>query len=104
MKVTHAVTAIYLYWNNRLVASASFDKTARLWNVIDLPVGPPLQDEEVLRSVALFSDGKMLVTAYTNENAYTWDVRVIPNEAGLEDLFPVGTNLVSDNISPAFPY
>lgn len=96
LKVTHAVTAIYLYWNNRLplVASASFDKTARLWNlVINLPVGPPLQHEEVLRSVALFPDGKMPVISYTNENAYTWDVHVIPNEAGLEDLFPVGTNL-----------
>ncbi|KAG2055279.1 hypothetical protein BDR06DRAFT_1007179 [Suillus hirtellus] len=70
-----------------------------LWNlVINLPVGPPLQREEVLRSVALFHDGNMPATAYTSEDAYTWDVHVIPNEADLEDLFPVGTNLAPKDI------
>ncbi|KAG2737622.1 WD40 repeat-like protein, partial [Suillus brevipes Sb2] len=88
------VTGISLSSNNRLLASASSDKTARLWNLdTNLPVGPPLRHENALRSAALSPDGKVLATACGNNNAYTWDVHAILKEAGLEDLLPIGPNI-----------
>jgi WD40 repeat protein len=100
---SRAVNSISLSSNNRLLASASFDKTARLWNLdTNLPVGPPLQHERDLRSASLSRDSKVLVTACENKNAYAWDVRAILKEAGLEDLLvPIGTNIVSVNILAA---
>jgi WD40 repeat protein len=96
---TFSVTAISLSPNNRLLASASYDKTARLWNLdTNLPVGPPLQHEQDLRSAALSPDAKVLVTVCKN-NAYAWDVHAILEEAGL-----VGITLVSVNIFAALSH
>ncbi|KAG2751533.1 WD40 repeat-like protein [Suillus brevipes Sb2] len=91
---TGFVTAISLSPNNRLLASASYDKTARLWNLdTNLPVGPPLQHEHhQVNSASLSPNGKVLVTACEN-NAYTWDVHAILREAGLEDLLLIGPNI-----------
>jgi WD40 repeat protein len=84
---TSFVNAISLSQNNRFLASASYDKTARLWNLdTNLPVGPPLQHEDTLRSAALSPDGKALVTGCRDGNLYTWDVHAILKEAGLESL------------------
>ncbi|KAG1890691.1 WD40-repeat-containing domain protein [Suillus fuscotomentosus] len=92
---TKHVTALSLSQNNRLLASASYDKTARLWNVdTNLPVGPPLQHENVLWSVALSPDAKVLVIA-EDTTAYTWDVHAILKEAGLEDILSIGSNIVT---------
>ncbi|KAG2748764.1 hypothetical protein P692DRAFT_20833975, partial [Suillus brevipes Sb2] len=91
---TFFVFGISLSSNNRLLASASWDQTARLWNLdTNLPVGPPLRHENALRSAALSPDGKVLVTGCENNNAYTWDVHAILKEAGLEDLLPIGPNI-----------
>jgi WD40 repeat protein len=100
---THVVTAISLSPNNRLLASASYDKTARLWNLdTNLPVGPPLQHEQDVYSIALSPNGKVLVTACESiNNAYVWDVHAILREAGLEDLLLIGPNIVSVNASAA---
>jgi WD40 repeat protein len=99
---THAVSTISLSQNNRLLASVSRDKIARLWNLdTNLPVGPLLQHKEVLRSAALSPDGKVLVTGCQDGNAYTWDVHAILKEAGIEDLLPISTDIVSINPSPA---
>ncbi|KAG2342354.1 WD40 repeat-like protein [Suillus weaverae] len=84
--------------NNRLLASASTDSTARLWNLdTNLPVGPPLQHEDVLRSATFSADGKVLVTACENKNVYTWDVHAILKEAGFEDLLSIGTDITDSN-------
>ncbi|KIK38129.1 hypothetical protein CY34DRAFT_809668 [Suillus luteus UH-Slu-Lm8-n1] len=84
---TNFVYAISLFPNNRLLASASDDKTARLWNLdTNLPVGPPLPHEQDLPSVALSHDGKLLLTVCENKDAYIWDIHTILKEAGLEDL------------------
>ncbi|KAG2096298.1 WD40-repeat-containing domain protein [Suillus discolor] len=92
---TKHVTALSLSQNNRLLASASYDKTARLWNLdTNLPVGLPLQHENVLWSVALSPDAKVLVTA-EDTTAYTWDVYTILKEAGLEDLLSIDSNIVT---------
>ncbi|KAG1755325.1 WD40-repeat-containing domain protein [Suillus occidentalis] len=88
------VKAISLSPNNHLLASASDDKTAHLWNLnTNLPVGPPLHHEESLYSAALSPDGKVLATTCSNENAYTWDVHAILKKAGLEDLLPSTPNV-----------
>ncbi|KAG2744016.1 WD40 repeat-like protein [Suillus brevipes Sb2] len=87
---TWHVYAISLSPNNRLLTSASFDKTARLWNLdTNLQVGPPLHHEQSLYSAALSPDGKVLVTACENNNAYAWDVYSILKEAGTEDLLSI---------------
>jgi WD40 repeat protein len=93
---TRFVYGISLSPNNRLLASASWDKTARLWNLdTNLPVGPPLHHEDYLDSAALSPDGKVLATGCENHNAYTWDVHAILKEAGLEDLLPPNPNVIS---------
>jgi WD40 repeat protein len=90
------VKAISLSPNNRLLASASYDTTARLWNLdTNLPVGPPLRHEDELRSAALSQDGKVLLTACNNKNAYAWDIHAILKKAGLEDLLPSTPNVTS---------
>jgi WD40 repeat protein len=97
---TNYVTAISLSSNNRLLASASNDGTARLWNLdTNLPVGPFIYHEEKVPSIALSPDAKVLVTA-CEDKTYTWDVHAILKEAGLEDLLPI----VSANVPSAIPH
>ncbi|KAG2135835.1 hypothetical protein DEU56DRAFT_913216 [Suillus clintonianus] len=89
---TYRVNAFSLSPNNRFLASASYDKTARLWNLdANLPIGPPLQHEDTVHSAALSADGTVVVTGCENGNVYTWDIRAILKEAGLEDLLSTGT-------------
>ena len=84
---TGPVYALSLFQNDRLLASTSFDKTARLWNLdTNLPVGTPLQHQEVVFRTAFSADGRFLATACGDNNAYVWDVHSILQEAGLEIL------------------
>jgi len=86
---TDLVTSLSLFQNNRLLASTSWDKTARLWNLdTNLPVGPPLQHPNPVESAALSPDGKLLVTG-GNNNAYVWDIHTILKDAGLEELLSI---------------
>ncbi|KAG2045877.1 hypothetical protein BDR06DRAFT_1044275 [Suillus hirtellus] len=87
LQAIHLVTAISLPPNNRFLVSVSLNKPARLWNLdANLPAGPPLHHERSLYSAALSPDGKVLVAACRNKNAYAWDVHAILKEVGLEDL------------------
>ncbi|KAG2032336.1 WD40-repeat-containing domain protein [Suillus americanus] len=91
---TNWVTNISLSSNNRLLASASLDSTARLWNLkTNLQIGLPLQHEGVLWSATLSLDGQVLTTACDNKNAYTRDVHTILKDAGLKKLLPNVTNI-----------
>jgi len=84
---THIVYALSLFQNDRLLASASDDRTARLWNLdTNLPVGPPIQHEDIVHSAAISADGKQLLTGCSDENAYLWDIHTILKDSGLEDL------------------
>ncbi|KAG2364072.1 quinon protein alcohol dehydrogenase-like superfamily [Suillus spraguei] len=69
---TQGIKSITLFRNDRLLASTSWDGTARLWNLdTNLQVGSPLQHERVQTS---------------NTNVYVWDIQAIFNSARLEDL------------------
>ncbi|KIK31809.1 hypothetical protein CY34DRAFT_102722, partial [Suillus luteus UH-Slu-Lm8-n1] len=95
---TNYVNAISLSHNNRLLASASRDETAWIWNLdTNLPVGPPLQHKNWVYSPAFSANGRVLVTGCNDENAYAWDVYAILEQAGLEYLLPTGD--VSANTS-----
>jgi len=97
---TDWVSAISLSRND-LLASASWDQTARLWNIdTSLQVGLPLPHENELSFVALSPDAKVLVTGCKNGNLYTWDIQEILKETGLGDPLPIGTNIVSVKYHP----
>jgi WD40 repeat protein len=84
---TSHVYSLSLFQNDRLLASASWDRTARLWNLdTNLPVGPPLQHPTTVQSAAISADGKLLVTGCGDQNAYVWDIHTTLKDAGLEEL------------------
>jgi len=84
---TWIVNCLSLFQNDRLLASGSWDNTARLWNLdTNLPVGPPIQHKDIVDSAAISADGKQLVTGCRDTNAYVWDIHTTLKDAGLEDL------------------
>jgi WD40 repeat protein len=59
---------VSLFQNDRLLASASHDATARLWNLgTNLPVGPPLQHRVTVKSAEISADGKLLVDHFIEQ-------------------------------------
>ncbi|KAG1720914.1 WD40-repeat-containing domain protein [Suillus occidentalis] len=88
------VSTISLSPNNRLLASASYDNTARIWNLdTNLPVGPPLQHGDKVECAAFSANGRVLVTGSRDKNAYAWDIHAILKQAGLEGLLSTDTNI-----------
>ncbi|MFJ1748983.1 AAA family ATPase [Streptomyces sp. NPDC088116] len=66
--------------NGRLLATASYDRTVRLWNVTDRtrpkPLGKPLTGHTSWVSSAVFSpDGRTLASAGDDGTIRLWDVR-----------------------------
>jgi len=99
---TWVVDSLSLFQNDRLLASASWDHTARLWNLdTNLPVGSPIQHNGPVRGVAISADGKQLVTGCNDNNAYVWDIHTTLKDAGLEDLLSIHD--VSVNTSTSGP-
>ncbi|KAG2097561.1 WD40-repeat-containing domain protein [Suillus discolor] len=88
---TRVIYSITLFPNDRLLASTSWDGTARLWNLdTNLQIGPPLQHKDDVTCAAFSADGKLLSTAgWQNEIAYVWDIQAILKKAGLEDLLSI---------------
>ncbi|KAG1787027.1 WD40-repeat-containing domain protein [Suillus plorans] len=85
------VFSLTLFPNDRLLASASWDKTARLWSLdTNLQIGPPLQHKHEVECAAFSADGKLLSTVgWDDKNAYVWDIQNILKIAGLEDLLSI---------------
>ncbi|KAG2342459.1 WD40 repeat-like protein [Suillus weaverae] len=100
---THSIRFITLSPDNRFLASASWDKTARLWNLdTNLSLGPPIQHNKFVECAAFSADRKLLVTGCEDSNVYVRDIHDILKEA--EDA-PSNTNdgleleVSSDNAS-----
>ncbi|KAG1778435.1 hypothetical protein EV702DRAFT_180824 [Suillus placidus] len=84
---TLSVQSIAISPNGRILASASLDNTARLWNLdTNQPISSPLLHAHFVNSVSFSADGKLLATGCHDDNAYTWDVSAIVKEAGLDEL------------------
>src|ERR1700710_1796955 len=80
---THYVFGIAISPNGRILASASGDNTARLWDLENSqPIGLPIQHEDKVTSVSFSTDGNLLATGCWDKNAYTWDISAIVKEAG----------------------
>jgi len=87
---TGDVLSLSLFQNDRLLASGSYDGTARLWSLdTNLQVGPPLQHKYIVWGTAISADGKQLVTGCADKNAYVWDIHTTLKDAGLEDLLSI---------------
>jgi len=87
---TNFVSCLSLFQNDRLLASGSFDRTARIWDLdTNLSVGLPIQHEAVVRGAVISADGKLLVTGCDDKNAYIWDIHTTLNDAGLEELLSI---------------
>jgi WD40 repeat protein len=81
------VISIAISPNGRILASASYDHTARIWNLDNnQPISSPLQHAKGVYSVSFSADGKLLATSCWDNNAYAWDVSAIIKEAGLDEL------------------
>ncbi|KAG2342298.1 WD40 repeat-like protein [Suillus weaverae] len=86
--------------NDRILASTSWDNTARLWNLdTNLPVNPPLQHEDDVKCAAFSAHAKQLVVGCNDGNVYEWDILTILKDLGLEDLLaePARSSLVDAN-------
>jgi len=84
---TAGVSSLSLFQNDRLLASGSSGGKAHLWNLdTNLPIGPPIRHQSSICSAAISPDGKQLVTACHDKNAYVWDIHTTLKDAGLEDL------------------
>jgi len=87
---TGSVFSLSLSQNNCLLASASYDETARLWNLdTNVPVGPPLQHQDQVHSAAISAYGKLLVTGCCDKNAHVWDIHTTLKDAGLGGLLSI---------------
>ena len=84
---TSSVSGIAISPNGRILASASIDNTARLWNLDNgQPIGSPIQHTDAVDCLSFLTDGKQLATGCWDKNAYTWDISAIVEEAGLSEL------------------
>ncbi|KAG1865797.1 quinon protein alcohol dehydrogenase-like superfamily [Suillus subalutaceus] len=78
----HLIRFITLSPDNRLLASASWDRTVRLWNLdTNVSLGPPIQHDSFVECAAFSADGKLLVTGCEDSNAYVRDIQDILKEA-----------------------
>ena len=92
------IYAISISPNGRIIASASLDHTAQLWNLENgQPISSPLQHPAWVLCISFSADGELLATGCADNNAYTWDVTAIVKEAGFNDLLDSD---VSDNRIP----
>jgi WD40 repeat protein len=67
------VHAVAFSPDGRMVVTASWDHTARLWRAADgAPIGPPMTHEGPVVAVAFSPDGQMVVTGSWDKTARLW--------------------------------
>src|SRR3990172_655381 len=68
------VTSAVFSPDGSLVATASRDKTARVWSMATgEPAGPPIQHRDVVNRIEFSPDGRKVVTASEDGTARVWD-------------------------------
>ncbi len=71
--IRHVNSANFSPDSTRIV-TASFDGTARIWNVTTgVPIGEPMRHENALNSATFSPDGTRIVTASDDNTARIWD-------------------------------
>ena len=84
---TDTVYGIAISPNDRILANASFDGTAQLWNLDNgQPIGSPLQHTDDVSCLSFSTDGQLPATGCWDNDAYTWDISTMIGEAGLDEL------------------
>mgnify|MGYP001793488190 CR=1 FL=1 len=62
--------------NGKLIASASFDKTVKIWNLDGTKLIPPLKHSEVVKSISFSHDSKYIVTGGGEDgHAIVWNLQ-----------------------------
>jgi WD40 repeat protein len=82
---TNYVWSIAISPNGRILASASGDKTARLWNLENNQLISLLKHVNRVGPTSFSTDGRLLATGCMDRNAYRWDIVAIVKEAGLSE-------------------
>jgi hypothetical protein len=85
--------------DSRWVATASSDKTARIWNAeTGEPLTPPLRHVDTLEKIKFLADGKHLLTV--NRSGESWIWKLPADETPVEDLQKLACLLTSGAIAP----
>ncbi len=72
---SNSVAAVAFSPDGKTIATGSWDKTARLWDLKSgQPIGPTIQHQGAVRGVAFSPDGRWLATASNDKSARVWDV------------------------------
>ncbi|KAF9234045.1 quinon protein alcohol dehydrogenase-like superfamily [Melanogaster broomeanus] len=83
---TDVVRSITVSPNGKIIASASEDKTVRLWDTtIRQQIGPALQHDDKVNSVAISPDGSHLASGGNDEKLRIWSLRDIVPPSLLEN-------------------
>jgi WD40 repeat protein len=70
---TASVSAIAIH--DRILASASHDKTVRFWNLDNnQPISSPLEHADTVSCVSFSAGGQLIATGCHDHNAYAWTI------------------------------
>jgi len=76
MKHRGAVNSAQFSPDGQRVVTASFDKTARLWNAENgQPIDKPMEHEKEVVSAQFSPDGQRVITVSEDDTARLWDAR-----------------------------
>ena len=90
--------------DNRILASASYDHTLRLFDLkAKQPMGQPLQHSAELSCAAFATGGTLLATGTCDGMIYVWEISSLFSGA-TEDVTNVGTHIRPYTATDAFVY